>query len=59
MKLKSFALGLGFAVLACVSTFAQTSYNFQTINYPHDTFTQLLAGCGKTTGRPKNGVQVS
>jgi hypothetical protein len=42
MKLKSFALGLGFAVLACVSTFAQTSYNFQTINYPHDTFTQLL-----------------
>jgi hypothetical protein len=35
-------LGLGFAVLACVSTFAQTSYNFQTINYPHDTFTQLL-----------------
>jgi hypothetical protein len=42
MKFKSFALGLGFAVLACVSTFAQTSYNFQTINYPHDTFTQLL-----------------
>ena len=42
MILKSFALGLGFAVLACVSTFAQTSYNFQTINYPHDTFTQLL-----------------
>ena len=42
MKLKSFAIGLGFAVLACVSMFAQTSYNFQTVNYPHDTFTQLL-----------------
>jgi hypothetical protein len=42
MKLKSLALGLGFAVLACVSMFAQTSYNFRTINYPKDTFTQLL-----------------
>ena len=29
MKFKSFALGLGFAVLACVSMFAQTSYNFR------------------------------
>lgn len=42
MKLKSFAFGVGFAVLTFVSAFAQTSYNFQTINYPHDTFTQLL-----------------
>ena len=42
MKLKAFALGLGFAVLTCASMFAQTSYKFQTINYPHDTFTQLL-----------------
>jgi hypothetical protein len=42
MKLKSLALSLGFAVLAAVSMSAQTSYNFRTINYPHDTFTQLL-----------------
>ena len=42
MKLKSLALSLGFAVLAAVSMSAQTSYNFRTIDYPHDTFTQLL-----------------
>ncbi len=42
MKLKSLALCLGAAVLLCMSTaFAQT-YNFKTINYPGDTFTQLL-----------------
>ena len=37
MKLKSLAIGLGFAVLSCVSMFAQASYNFTTINYPGDT----------------------
>src|ERR1700733_15662238 len=42
MKLKSLALSLGFAVLACMSMAAQSSYNFKTINFPHDTFTQLL-----------------
>jgi hypothetical protein len=42
MKLKSLVLGLGFAVLACMSMAAQTSYNFQAIKYPHDTFTQAL-----------------
>ncbi len=42
MKLKSLALSLGFAVLAAVSMSAQTSYNFRTIDYPKDTFTQLL-----------------
>jgi hypothetical protein len=42
MKLKSLALSLGFAVLASMSLAAQTSYNFRTINYPHDTFTQIL-----------------
>jgi probable HAF family extracellular repeat protein len=42
MKLQSLALSLGVAALLCVSTaFAQT-YTFQTINYPGDTFTQLL-----------------
>lgn len=42
MKLKNLTLSLGAAVLLCMSTaFAQT-YNYQTINYPGDTFTQLL-----------------
>lgn len=41
MKLKNLALSLGVAVLLCTSAaFAQ--YNYQTINYPDDTFTQLL-----------------
>ena len=41
MKLKSLALSLGVAVLLSMSSaFAQ--YSFQTINYPNDTFTQLL-----------------
>ncbi|MGA3089814.1 MAG: hypothetical protein ABSD75_14450 [Terriglobales bacterium] len=42
MNLKSLALSLGVAVMFCMSAaFAQT-YNFQTLNYPGDTFTQLL-----------------
>jgi hypothetical protein len=42
MKSKNLALSLGVAVLLCMSTaFAQT-YTFQTINYPGDSFTQLL-----------------
>jgi probable HAF family extracellular repeat protein len=42
VKLKSLAFSLGVAALLCMSTaFAQT-YNFQTVNYPDDTFTQLL-----------------
>jgi hypothetical protein len=42
MKLKSLALSLGVVALFCMSTaFAQT-YNFQTVNYPDDQFTQLL-----------------
>lgn len=40
MKLKSLALSLGVAMLLSMSAFAQ--YNFQTVNYPGDTFTQLL-----------------
>jgi hypothetical protein len=40
MKLKSLALSLGVAMLLSMSAFAQ--YNFQTVNYPDDTFTQLL-----------------
>lgn len=42
MKFKSLALFLGLAVLACMPLAAQTSYNFQTVNFAHDTFTQLL-----------------
>ncbi len=41
MKLKSLALTLGVAVLCMSSAFAQT-YNFETLNYPSDSFTQLL-----------------
>jgi len=41
MQMKSFALTLGVAMLLCLSTaFAQ--YSYQTLNYPGDTFTQLL-----------------
>ena len=42
MKLKSLALSLGVAVLLCMSNAFAQSYNFQTVNYPGDTFTQLL-----------------
>jgi hypothetical protein len=42
MKLKNFALSLGLAVLICMSSAFAETYNFQTINYPGDTFTQLL-----------------
>jgi hypothetical protein len=45
MKTKSLALNLVFALLACLSMVAQdttTDYTFQTVNYPKDTFTQLL-----------------
>jgi probable HAF family extracellular repeat protein len=43
MKLKSLALFLGLVVLASLPTLAQeTSYSFQTVIYPKDTFTQLL-----------------
>jgi hypothetical protein len=41
VKLKSLTLSLGAAILLSMSAFAQT-YNFQTLNYPGDTFTQLL-----------------
>lgn len=43
MKLKSLALFLGLVVLASLPMAAQeTSYNFQTVTYFKDTFTQLL-----------------
>ncbi|MGB9235534.1 MAG: hypothetical protein WCC04_14080 [Terriglobales bacterium] len=43
MKRKHFAITLSLAVLLCMtSAFAQTNYNFQAVNYPDDTFTQLL-----------------
>ena len=45
--MKSLARNLVFALLACLTAFAQdattaTTYTFQTVNYPDDTFTQLL-----------------
>jgi hypothetical protein len=43
VKLRTCALSLSVALLLCMtSAFAQTNYSFQTINYPNDTFTQLL-----------------
>src|SRR6516165_11461501 len=45
--MKRLTLNLVFALLACLSTLAQdatttTTYTFETVNYPNDTFTQLL-----------------
>jgi probable HAF family extracellular repeat protein len=42
--MKRFAITSALAVtlLLCTSMWAQTSYSFQTVNYPGDTFTQLL-----------------
>jgi hypothetical protein len=40
--MKRFAIAFAFALLICASAWAQTLYSFQTINYPGDTFTQLL-----------------
>ena len=40
--MKRFAFTLTLAMLLCTSMFAQGSYSFQTVNYPGDTFTQLL-----------------
>src|SRR5271166_3785217 len=42
--MKHFAITFALAVtlLLCTSMWAQTSYSFQTVNYPGDTFTQLL-----------------
>jgi len=43
MKLRNFALLLSLAALFCMSSaFAATTYSYQTVNYPGDTFTQLL-----------------
>jgi len=44
-KIKALALTSGLALLLCMPMYAQdepTTYTFQTINYPGDTFTQLL-----------------
>jgi hypothetical protein len=47
MKMKSLAINLGFALVASLSMLAQDAttapnYTFETVTYPHDTFTQLL-----------------
>jgi probable HAF family extracellular repeat protein len=48
------ALTFSLALLLCTSALAQspTSYTFKTVNYPHDTFTQLLGinNSGKIAG---------
>ena len=40
--MKNFALTLALALLFCTPMWAQNSYNFETVNYRGDTFTQLL-----------------
>jgi probable HAF family extracellular repeat protein len=40
--MKRLAITLTLALLFCTSMWAQGSYNFVTVNYPGDTFTQLL-----------------
>jgi probable HAF family extracellular repeat protein len=42
MKRLQLSFILAFALLLCTSAWAQSSYSFQTLNYPNDTFTQLL-----------------
>jgi hypothetical protein len=42
MNRKSLSLCLGIALLACLPLSAQTTYTFQDIKFPGDTFTQLL-----------------
>jgi probable HAF family extracellular repeat protein len=44
MKMKRFTLAflLGFALMLCAPAWGQAAYGFHTINYPNDTFTQLL-----------------
>ena len=43
-RINALLLTLGMAALLCISMYAQekTSYNFETIKYPGDTFTQTL-----------------
>jgi len=40
--MKRFTIALTFALLLCTSMWGQAAYSFQTVNYPGDTFTQLL-----------------
>ena len=42
MKRLALAFALTFTLLLCTSMLGQTSYSYQTVNYPGDTFTQLL-----------------
>jgi probable HAF family extracellular repeat protein len=42
MKRLQLFLVLTFTLLLCTSMWGQAAYNFQTVNYPGDTFTQLL-----------------
>jgi hypothetical protein len=58
VKLKSLALSLGVTLLLSMSASAQT-YNFTTINYPGDTFTQLLGINNSGTIAGYHGVSVN
>jgi len=42
MKRFALAFSLSFALILCIPAWGQAAYGFRTINYPNDTFTQLL-----------------
>src|SRR5690242_3388109 len=43
MNLKKLAIVLTLIVIAALPSSAQVLYNYETVNYPNDTFTQLLS----------------
>lgn len=62
MNLKAISKCLGVALLACLPMAAQSSsptYNFTTINYPDDTFTQLLGINNQNVIAGYHGVNVN
>jgi len=62
-KINVLALTLGLAVLVCMPIYAEeeetTTYNFETINYPGDTFTQLLGISNSDTIAGYHGATVN
>jgi hypothetical protein len=66
MHFRTISLSVVAALVACLPMAAQTEYNFTSVNYPDDTFTQLLAinskniiagyhGAATTAANPNKG----
>ena len=66
MNFRNISLSVAAALVACLPMAAQTEYNFTSVNYPDDTFTQLLAinseniiagyhGAATTAANPNKG----